>query len=561
MLKKSGKGLVGSGGADQGSEENETSRGLWEKLNLAVVSSNATQWFEQFAPQNVADLVGARDYTMHHWSPFVSGALEDHIIPSMRIETGDLGDEARIEETSLGKAVMEAMDSLGATYSFAPPVPPTLLEQYPIFKELLSTWGTDEEVAFTQHLRVYRNNGVETAFWFVKLLVGSNSMAKQIESSDEEGNRWLITEGQPSYGDVSSDIHLPIFLKNLAWFCETPFPSTPIMQMSRDVAFGDIPEQARPRPRFAIAENDLVWSHATSESTPDNVVTQSDIMPEAVWFGWTFTEDSIDHLNEILPIVTSGCSLAVSTLENGYTHFRNEDYAADYDSVLANPCIHISEYVRGESRLGGAYWFPSTEIGDILANSGQIYLDVRDRPHGDEEALDVLFSLANQGVGTVQNAAINTAAYLHLLPDISIEGPGQKADLAERYLALASSAGNTSEAWNAKNNLAALKILVGEFQEAIELLDEVLGSEWEDYHAEALAYMSLAKHKVGDLQAAKECADKCDQIGGFELPSWVNGEVAKEPGSSSRPAFCSNCGSKFDGDEANFCQSCGNRRG
>ena len=561
MLKKS-QGKIG--GSSEAEEANESSPQLWEKLNLAVVGPNATQWFEQFEPKNVMETVTS-DYSMHEWSPLVTGALEDQIIPSMKIELDELGQLLRLEDSKLGKAILQTMDRLGVSHSLTPPVPLHLLGSYPAGKEANSSWSTDEEVAFSQHLRVYQNqDGATTAFWFVKLLVASNTMSKQIESSDSE-NRWLLKEDVPSYGDVSSKIHLPVFLKNLAWFCETPFPSTPIIQMSRDIAFGEIPEHCRPVPRFSIVENDLVWSHAVSLSSPSNIVTQSDIMPEAVWFGWTFTEDSIDHLEKILPIVTRGCTGAMSTVENGYTHFRDEAYPSDYDSVLANPCVQLDGYVRGENRLGGASWFPSTEIGEILAKTIEIQTDLENKQYSEQETFDTLFEVANQGIGIVQNAAINTAAYSFLLPDVANEGPGEKADLAERYLWLASTAGNTSEAWNAKNNLAALNILLGDYEAASGFLEEAIQSEWEDYHAEALAYLSLVKEKMGDSAAAEEYKNRCEQIGGFELPSWIKDQTGSQNSSSpndhgSRPAFCSNCGSKFDDDSANFCQNCGTKR-
>jgi hypothetical protein len=486
-----------------------------------------------------------------------------------------------IEESALGLSIIRKLEDMGVGFTFEPPVPEHEKRSFREGRELFGIWATQRGVPYFQHLRIYEGpDGTETAFWFVKLLSSSNFMSRQ-RTGLSSGEYHTLVEEVPSYGDVSLDVHIPIFAKNLAGFCEHPFRSSPMIQMSRDIAFGvngdpennsgegrSLPNTIRPFPCFMIAENELVWSSSTAPSESDEPIFFSDRLAETLLFGWSFSEEAVEELETVLTIVNSACDVAVSTVESGFNDFRREDFDADYDSVLANPCCQLDVYERGQSRMGAASWFPVSVVGSVLSDTARAYNKVSQlEEENEDERISLLMQIAHDGIGTLQSAAINTLAYSYVIPDVHSQGDESGVDYMEFLLANAIYAGESYEAYNARNNLALMKMIRGEHDSAKDLLQAVVGSDWTELHAESFAYLAWSSEQRGESEIAREMMEKCHQIGGFRLPAWLADSVAgtnavqqsSEP-SIIPPPYCSNCGSKFNTAEENFCSNCGNQR-
>lgn len=579
MLRKSSRKIGGGEEKLEDDSETEVGQHLWEKLNLAIVGPNATQWFEEIGTTPVSEIIEAQEKNYNEirdWSPFVSGQIEEHVISHAVQEVEELGQSIEIQDSKLGRAIVHALGEVGIDMSLLPPISEDDFRRYEADKELIGLWATDSGIPFHQHLKIFKDSsGTERAFWFVRLLASTNKMSEQDTHVNEDGV-FGLPENIATYGEVSKYIHLPVLAKNLAWFCESPFKSTPIVQMSRDIAFSGDQEHgvdglaagSRPRPLLAYSHDELIWSYSPN-SRPDEPLFIPQSFPDIALFGWTFDESAIDHLEStILPLLVNGSQLAVSTVEDGFRNFQRDDFPADFDSVLANPCTLHHAFSRGKSRMGGAVWVPVTELGHKLEHTRQSYSNWEEHysQSSAEIALPVLEEIMMDGIGLFQNSAINTAAYRYFLPAVA---SGNRADVLEaiRLLELAISSGETYEAYNARNNLALLLILAGAERGEERLLEEVINSNWTEHHAEALAYMAYSLQVRGRSQEAAPYLERSIALGGFTMPDWVPGVNLHSLGKSEdnessqlKAPFCSTCGYKFSSSEHNFCANCGGPR-
>jgi hypothetical protein len=576
LSKKNPGGIIGqTESVSTGSSDEEES--LWFKANLALVEPNATKWFEDLGPISVQDHFRRQvnhQTELRSCSVFLEGKIEASIIPSMQIEPDELGEIQPIESTEIGRAMIAALGSKGVTYSYVDTFPINHYQSVQVeAKNILEgQWGTEIGTPFVQRFKVYKNKeGKETGLWYVDLLASplpltiANQFQVEIDGEfvtlgvpDED-----LAAGMLSYGEISSRVHLPIFLKNLAFLAETPFPSNQLMSFSRDLAFEEqIPNSARPIPTFAILKDDAFMSFAGNKNVANGSSSNTykgQIVPELVVFGWRFEKKSIPHLPEILPTIVDGCTYAVSTIENGYGYFRREDTPIDYDSVLSNPTIYAGAYQRGGSRLASAQWIPVTAMGDMITRC-EIEIARAEQLHesGDSEAAEnAFFDLWLDGIGRYLASAINSLAYSFLIPRLAKDPDDLRT--VEFALGQAISLNVFHESNNARNNLGLARLMAGKLEAAEQILLEVTEiTDFEGY-AEANHYLSLVYAKLGKAELQNKYEAASQAAGGFAAPEWIAQglEIKTALGQKTESNFCVNCGSKFASDSNKFCGSCG----
>lgn len=582
MFEKSNPSGLGSDFTSNEQESAEPQESLWRKSTLALVEGNATKWFEDFEPVFVQDKFKRQiesQGSIHSHSVFFTGQLEASIIPAMEIELADLGEIQNLESTEIGRAVLAELRSLGVTFYFVDTFP---INHYQSVKlEIKNTiegqWGTAMGTPFLQNFSVYKDkSGMETGVWSVNLLASPVplSIANDYEFDDGEDSGVLyvpeeqLADGMLCFGEVSSKIHLPVFLKNLAFMSETPFPSTQLMSFSRDLAFEQTPKNARPIPTFSILQDSGAMSISAfgprAGSSGSNEY-KGQIVPELVVFGWRFGKECIAFLSEILPIMVDGCTNAVSTIEDGYNVYRNEEFPSDYDSVFANPCTHVLAYERGTSRLGRPQWIPVTELGRIVATSEKSLQLADDlSSSGDvESALKIYRSVWLDGVGWYVASAVNSYTYLHSIPSL-VDDPTGLGEV-EFMLEQAASLNVLDQSTNALTNLGLARLLAGEHEPARESLERAIAKTDNDGNAEAKQYLSLLHGKLGNAALEQKYAADSIAAGGFQVEEYVLLALGLRSAEGSlsqkvRASFCGKCGNAFQDEGTNFCTSCGTSR-
>ena len=556
----------------------EPSNSLWVNAHLSLVEANATKWFEDLGPKTVSELFPLQleaQKGVHDYSPYFSGQADGSIIPSMEIDLDNLGEPEVLEDTELGQAVISELKSRGVNFRFSDSIPISHFQSMvlEVGDELLGQWGSEIGTPFHQHFKVFKNEaGEETGFWFVQLLasplplIGANEFEVEVDGQpriipipDEQ-----LAQGLFCYGDISAKIHLPILLKNIAFLGETPLPNSQLMSFSRDLAFKDIPASSRPIPSYSILKDKAFLSFAPGdEETGEPDSYKGQIVPEMIVFGWRFGKESLDYISSFIPTIVDGCTLAVSTIEDGYKNFRSEDSKIDYDSSLSNPCQHYLDYVWGGSRLARPQWIPVTSFGEIISTcekSLQIGKTLLNAGEFDE-AWTEFRKVMSDGVGWYLASAINTLEYRWYIPNLVTE-PSAIND-SEYYLKQVISLNVLNESTNALINLGLAKMMVGDYESAEKILREARDNRPDKFgQAEIQYYRSLLHAKQGDRSGHMRLQSHVKELGGFLAPAYIEEALNLEKSTapefeSVRPQACGACGTQFENEETNFCSSCG----
>jgi hypothetical protein len=576
MLSKSNPGGLEPSRKNLASSS-EPSNSLWVNAHLSLVEANATKWFEDLGPKTIPEVFPSQleaQKGVHDYSPYFSGQVDGSIIPSMEIDLDKLGEPEVLEDTELGKAVIAELNSRGVNFRFSDSIPISHFQSIvlEVGDELLGQWGSEMGTPFHQHFKVFKNEaGEETGFWFVQLLASPLPLSDANEFEVELDGRPQIVQipddqlaqGLFCYGDISAKIHLPILLKNIAFLGETPLPNSQLMSFSRDLAFKDIPASSRPLPSYSILKDKAFLSFAPGdEETGEPDSYKGQIVPETVVFGWRFGTESLDHISSFISTIVDGCTLAVSTVEDGYKNFRSEDSKIDYDSSLSNPCRHYLDYVWGGSRLARPQWIPVTSFGQIISTCEKSLQIGRALLNAGEfdDAWTEFRKVMSDGVGWYLASAINTLEYRWYIPNL-VQEPSAISD-SEYYLKQAISLNVLNESTNALINLGLAKMMVGDYEDAQKILYGALDRPDKFGKAEIQYYRSLIYAKQGDRSGQMLLSGVVKELGGFLAPAYIEeamklGVTTAPDFESTRPQNCGACGTQFESEATNFCGSCG----
>jgi tetratricopeptide (TPR) repeat protein len=579
MLTKSNPGGLEPKRDPSPSSEPESQNDLWVNAHLKVVEANATKWFEDLDPKTVSELFPKQleaHKDVHGYSAYFGGQEAGATIPGMEINLDELGEPDVIENTEIGRAVIAELRSRGVNFRFADSIPINHFQSIvlEVGDELLGQWGTELGTPFQHHFKVFKNEaGEETGLWFVQLLASPLPLSSANEYEiQEDGVRQTLSvpdeqlaQGLFCFGEISTKIHLPILLKKIAYLAETPLPNSQLMSFSRDLAFKEIPKDARPIPTYSILKDKafLSFAHGDEEAgEPDSFKGQ--IVPEMVIFGWRFGKESLAHVSSFIPTIVDGCTLAVSTIEWGYNYHRKQDTRVDYDFSLSNPCKNYLDYVRGGSRLARPQWIPVTQLGDIITMCEKTLQNAQSQLYSEGGlAWAELKKVVNDGVGWYIASAINKLEWLWYIP-LLVNDPEALPD-SEYFLKQAISLNVQNESTQALIYLGLAKMMVGDYESAQKILRGALDRPDKFGTAEIHYYRSLIYAKQKNRSSQMLLRSYVKQLGGFLAPAYIeealNISESNAPGfESARPQNCGACGTQFESEAVNFCGSCGTGR-
>jgi len=576
LLTKSGNGGIGKDKRKTGQDEDGGGeRSLWEKVALSLVDPNSNKWFEELGTRPASEVFSMQIEVQGDSLLLNTPLLSDDdfcIAERMQMQHEEFGQPQAIDTTRLGAGVIKYLEANGVSYNFKTAWPISHFEQIELDQKLRieGQWGTESGQPFMQNFEVYKDaSGNETAFWFVHLLASPLAVSSHNSATAwEDGEAFFVSmpdhmldKGGLTFGEISTKIHLPIFLKRLAYLCETPFPSTQIMSMSRDIAFSKIPLSARPIPTFVVQEQEFAMGYSSLLSKkPGKSTYNGTIFPEVVSFGWRFGEDSLEYLDDFMATVVDGCTYAVSTVEDGYRNFRRDDYPYEWDSALRNPCVFNANYEPGGSRLGWPQWIPVSELGDIVTSS-ELTLQEAQASITTEDQRVGFWKLLEDGAGRFMASAGNSLLYDFLIPELQedTEGLGEIEWVAETIIGL----DVLGESDNARCNLGLAYAIAGMKDRAHEALDPVLESAQPNSVAEAYFYLSYLYGKLGDKAKSETYTKLSADSGKYQPPGWLEpqGLLDIEVSAISKASFCGECGSKFANNNQKFCVDCGSARG
>jgi len=600
LLSKSNPGLGTSGSSstppskptESQSEASAGSEGKskWQQITLAAIGPQATGWFEELKPvpliEHLAKPLAVSQNTQEMLPPLRGDSAS--IVPQMRVDLEELGEEVPIPDSELGRAIMAFLDSRGVNYELETILTINHYQRVDLEgkHELNGRWATEFGTPFAQRLAIYRDKaGKETAFWHAHLMASTlpiepfdgfsyredDGSAVRAGHSDQ-----LLEQGAMTTGEWSTKIFLPEFLKRLAFMSETPFPSTAwLTSFSRNMAYPDTPTESRPIPTFAIRQHAAAEGFAREQSEAEGQhVFWNSLHPDVVLFGWRFGLDSASYFEDLMPTIVDGLTAAVSTVEDGYRNFRNEDYPADWDSTVGSPAAHYVEFERGVEAHGLPRWVAATELATEHFWTLRLYsegeeADRQGRPH---VQVELLHKVVDNGLGPYVASAVNTLIYSHYAYRLPDEPSLMELveELADRSLSLEV----YGETTNTMANMGIAYLMLGDQGRAIAAFEAALERADKFAEAEASFFLADIYQRQGNQALAEEYAKREQEAGGYEAPDWydrvaaspktklpLNQQTANPAASSPRAKFCTQCGAAFDTEDSNFCSSCGSRRG
>lgn len=504
----------------------------WYKQSLQLVDPNSDSWFESFGPLPASELHQGPLSAMGKVAALQSyvAASDLKIVPSFEVSQDELRSPVEIPTSKIGQEFLKALEleGVGFSYKSAWAVNHENFEELEGKKRIQGQWATDAGTPFVQCLEIHKDlEGNEVAYWFIDLLVtpvpieGMNHF--DFESKDEDGSVVTYTFGPESggfsIGQLSTKLALPVLIKQLAFMSETPFPSTQVMTMNRDLAFSGVPNDARPVPFFTIKDNAEASGfsrlHTSRNVGPSNAYEGS-IFPQVVQFGWRLSAESIAYLEKLLPVIINGCSAAMTTAEDGYVNFRSPDFSAPWDDALGNPCSKLIEGASRQSRAAAPQWIPVTQIGDLLVQTRDLYLSsMEDRKAGRRDSSrEKLVRVTEDGAGPFLVHGINTFLYLHLLPELE-----QNPDLISEIEYFANQAADQlmeGQSTNAISNLGIAYFKLEDFDSSSNAFLTALSKPDRFAEAEASYFMALIEKERGNQDLSQSYEERCRLAGGYE---------------------------------------------
>ncbi|MFM2022867.1 MAG: hypothetical protein RIR89_259 [Actinomycetota bacterium] len=570
----------------------------WSNVSRDIIGAQADAWFESYGPVPITKSLpkNALAYSqpfLENYLPFLIGENEVNVFPSFKTSFEDLGNQQKIDESPLGKKLIETLAATGISWFWetTQPINPFEYIQIPdAHLEGIAQWGTYFGMPIQQKFRVYKDkNGKEHVVWFSAVIAATRPFEHISERHVFDGNENAeldsiaipqsdLDKGALTFGQWSTNLLIPALLKRLFYLSETPFPSN-IMTFPRTMAYKDVPEEKLPKPIYIHAKDERVSSAFETSSTNNQVSAAQ--MPDVIYMGWTFDADDFETQKTILTTITDGLVRINSYVEDGYLNFKQIDFGYPWEYVVGDATIFDFRVDLEKSSLGLSQWVPAVRLGLLLNESNvrmQKAFDL-DKAQKFSEARAEFEWIVRDGAGMFIPNCTNSLVFGWLINE-------QKWEEIDRYLESSVRMDFGNESTNSMSNWGIAKYKQGLVDEAMQRFE--LALEQPDKYAESEASYWLAKIWVekGDAAKAKTYQDRCDAAGGYDgAPDTPKGgepttltkassglglgggskigagsAAATEASPAGVAKFCSNCGSGFASPSAKFCQECGNPR-
>ncbi len=554
----------------------------WANLSRKIINPLAVGWFEQYPTARVSESLrpGALNYKepfVEQFADFYFGEDEVSVIKDLYVEPGDLGEEVNIDESELGRALIQTLDAAGITWRYDTRVAISPFEAFDLpdlRTEGLAQWASYFGMPVMQRFRIYRDaNGLERCVWFTPVLAATRDFEHVTEREyfDEQGNVKVakidqadLSQGALTFGEWSSEIFIPVLATGLFYLAETPCPSS-MFGMGRDIAYPDVPKEDLPRPIiFHERHRDIVGVFAEERG---QFMTTATMLPNVISMGWSFDTKDPAAIQKILETITDGLVRIASYLEDGYLNY-SEDGHFDH-TVLSASCFSLTE-VGSSIGKGMSRWVPASRIGLVLNQSNVQAQEAYalDGVREYDSARKLFESVSLDGAGMFLPNCINSLVFGWLIPEKNWE-------LIDRLLDLAYRLGYGRESYNAASNWGVSMYFQGRHDEAIEKFEAALEDPDGNTEDEACFYLAKIYAERGDLAKAKNFEKRCEAAGGYHAtlgldtaPKSSAAGLTKSSGgglggaisTESLAKFCTSCGTKFALDSARFCTECGAAR-
>ena len=467
----------------------------WGVATRAIASELGQDWFENLPSLPVSEWVRreAPSKLMPGREADTSGLFVEHVesrarqldwydagvvFPDLIRDSSSLGDLTPFSQSSLAPKILAYLAKNGISGEELKAISlGSSIVQTPETMMWLGAWGT--------------RFGTRTSTW---LEIRTDAIGK--ESAYFHTN--LVIATRPPELWFAEAFSVPAQAHALLFVGETPFPSA-IFNMSRSVAWKDVPDDLVPTPFLSFVRNGLACLNF-GNSSENSIEANYAGYPSVLTAGYLIPESSEAHFDEILPSVIDTLTNLATIIEDGFRNFRNETTPVPFDHLLGSEYIMFEEQVgvkEGVSAGGHGRWIPETHMGAIVKLSRDTYAKAHSMERGPEQ--EALFEwICNEGAGGVVGGAINSLVYAYLLPAGEFER-------AEWYLKKAIAMEILYETSNALANLGQVYLGMGKRSEAREAFHKAMTDQIDRFAvSEASYYLGLMALEDGDKEQARQ---------------------------------------------------------
>jgi hypothetical protein len=556
----------------------------WANLSLVMAGVQACAWFEGHGTSGLRSAWGLDGSKSFEGVPswFFEEENDARIINGSLIEDEAFGDSVSFPESTLGKAIIEALDRAGIVWEYRTRY---ILDHTQFFEvddaklEIETHWNSYFGMRHVQSISIRKSaTGEETAFWQSQVLVASREF-EHIDTftNSIEGLYYLfepddLPEGW-TVGNMPLKAHLPILATRLFYLAETQFPGTHLMSFPRLARYGqDFDAQDLPQPSIQFTRSEGAFGPLGTVDSFGDQAPQAmySVFPMVVSMGWRISTVNPESLDQILKVIPEGLVRIHTILEDGYLNGRSKDAPFNFE-LVTGAAVRLDEgRESGTSALGLSEWIPASHVGVYLADT----LAAAREQHGNN-GRESATGGAYDGLGLYAVSCINTLVFSHLIAEGDFY-------MIERLLDAAVRLGVGDESERACSNWGIARYQNGDLEGAIQKFEETLSMNAKtSVLAEVYYYLAIIYEELGKTTEAKRYRELCDQAGGYEpsdfqvksqgkLNKANTGLTKSNPGlgtklSSNTPPesvnnFCSSCGNKYPDAYAKFCSSCGKSR-
>ena len=556
----------------------------WANLSLVMAGLQACSWFEGHGTSGLRETWGldaSKSFDeVQSW--LLEADKDAQIIHGSLTEDDTFGETVSIPDSTLGKAIIEALDRAGVVWEYRTRY---ILDHTQFFEvddaklEIETHWNSYFGMRHVQTISIRRSStGEETAFWKSQVLVASREF-EHIETitNSIEGLHYLVEpEDLPdgwTVGNMPLKAHLPILATRLFYLAETQFPGTHLMSFPRQARFGqEFDANDLPEPSIQFSRSDGAFGTLGTVASFGDEAPQAmySVFPMVVSMGWRISTVNPESLDQILKVIPEGLVRIHTILEDGYLNGRSKDAPFNFE-LVTGAAVRLDEgRESGTSALGLSEWIPASHVGVYLADT----LSAAGEMHGNN-GRECASSGAYDGLGLYAASCINTLVFGYLIAEGDFY-------MIERLLDAAVRLGVGDESERACSNWGIARYRNGDLEGAIRKFEETLSMNSEtSVLDEVYYYLAVIHQELGNTAEARRYKELCDQAGGYEssdfqvksqgtLNKAKPGLTKSNPGlgtnlsSNSPPGsgnnFCSSCGNKYPDAHAKFCSSCGKPR-
>jgi len=499
--------------------EDFSAEGLsWVSVAKTISQMMAEDWFSDLGLISMADEVGTKlaDIQIAELlTPFLNPDSPTKIIPGLLRQEADFGRRKKMEDSQLGRLLIEALGQLGVNWHFHAIRADT---QGSITEDAsgeigMASWRSFLGTQVHELFSIYEKDGQEYCYWHMPMFIANRAFEhiaerELLDEHDEVLVSVIVPEaimnGALTYGQWSTGMYIPRLAQTLFYLCETPFPSS-FLSLSRQMAFGELDARQLPVPRLRYRRQ------AFALGSDSDGEYNGGVFPAVIDAGWIFSANTISEIMQILQVICDGLVRFSTYVEDGFLNFDDPDFGFAWSPVTLSACTFDSQYIDGQSHVGKPYWFPGSLVGVLAAESSKRLARASDlRKAGNlQEAMEDTVWLAMDGVGFPAASAINTLVFSEISPDPEfVPQLEEMLDAAVRLDVI-------NESTNALSNWGILMFNLGRLDEAILKFNEALRREDQYAEAEASHYLAKIYERNGNQQLAQEYEARCARAGGY----------------------------------------------